>query len=125
MAYFLSPFFCALLFATAVVGDNGNGCTTFSINGSTPTHFEYHRFYDFRNIQSTAKPLNSSSDLTALPLSKSVNDTSWTTDWKIQVGSRAASNNGTIAMQYSAASAYIGRSLFSLRKSPRKTSGLT
>src|ERR1700722_19486896 len=101
MLYFLSPVFCALFFAASGLGDNGNGCTIFSINGSTPSFFTYHRFYDFRNIHNTAGTLTNSSDLITLPTSKSVKDTSWTDDWEIRVESKPAINNDTIAMQYS------------------------
>jgi hypothetical protein len=118
MLYFLSSVLCVALLATTAVSDNGNNCTIFSVNGSTPSYFTYYRFYDFRDIHSTVSLLTDSSDPTAFPTSKSINDTSWTDDWEVKVESKPAVNDNTIAMQYIAANVYIGSTLHSLQSSP-------
>jgi hypothetical protein len=82
---------------TIVLGD---GCTIFSTNGSTASYFEYHRFYDFRNIQTSRTAQSTYSDSSLSPASKIVNNASWTDDWGIRVQSKGAANDHALPMQY-------------------------
>src|SRR5579862_7008246 len=84
--------------------DNGNECSCFLTNGSSSAYFAYHRFFDFRNINSslTAKPevlLEETNTTDAGVSSPFFSDHAWTKDWEIQSwNNRDAiiSNNATV-----------------------------
>ncbi|KIW01791.1 uncharacterized protein PV09_06963 [Verruconis gallopava] len=71
-------------------------CTSFSVNGSK-NHFEYYRFYDFRDITSNS---SSSEPGSPLPRSLIVSDGSWVNNWTIREEFREPSTENAIPMAY-------------------------
>lgn len=107
MAYLVILCLSAVRFVAAVLGDSSNGCTTFSTDGSAAAYFEYYRFYDFRNINTSLTAQNTLSDGSLLPASKIVNNASWADDWSIRVQSKGAANDNALPIQYSASNVKI------------------
>jgi hypothetical protein len=96
---------CIVLYIRVVFGE---GCTIFSTNGSSASHFEYYRFYDFRNIQTSRSEQSTSSEASLFPADRMVNNATWTDDWSIRVLSKGAANDHSLPIEYSASNVNIG-----------------
>ncbi|KAF2396506.1 concanavalin A-like lectin/glucanase [Trichodelitschia bisporula] len=74
----------ALALITEAKASIADSCTAFKTSGKTPSTFQYHRFYDFRNVTGTLAspaPLDSASPSAQGPASKTVADGQWPKDW--------------------------------------------
>jgi hypothetical protein len=104
------------LTGTSAQTDNGNECSCFKTNGSSAAYFTYHRFHDFRNINSslTANPdvlTDASSTTNADVTSEYFEAAPWTSDWDIQSWNNSdvmGDNSATVLMINSANNIYIG-----------------
>ncbi|KAL3421194.1 Beta-glucanase 4 [Phlyctema vagabunda] len=98
--------------------DNGRKCDCFKTNESTETYFNFHRFFDYRDISDryvTPSPpvitdaLNTSN---ADATSDFFDDSSWTDDWDIQTWDNSDSlesseTDASVLMIYSRNNVYI------------------
>jgi hypothetical protein len=98
----------ALLAIPTLVAAADN-CSLFSINGSTTAHFEYYRFYDFRNI--TGGYSNASNASLTFPKALSVMDGSYQNDWTVRVQNKAPPRDETTQLNYTADNVFIGRKM--------------
>ncbi|KAF2112781.1 concanavalin A-like lectin/glucanase domain-containing protein [Lophiotrema nucula] len=83
-------------------------CTRFSTNGSTAGNYDFYRFYDFRNIQSSsnnipavAEPKGQSEVFSAAP---------WRSGWDARSWFRPASKAQNLDMQYTPTEIFISNS---------------
>lgn len=105
--------------STNVQIDNGNECSCFKTNGSSAAYFSYHRFHDFRNINSsqTSEPdvLTDANSTTNADVSSSYFDgDAWMADWEIQSWNNSVvigDDNATVLIINSANNIYIGVSV--------------
>lgn len=113
-----------LLFSTLSTADdpkqNGEECSCFLTNGSSSGYFNFHRFHDFRNIESnfTGIPniINSfDNDSNLVPTSNFFDSSGWENDWDIQTWNNSDSlapdnfktGDPTVLMRNSANNIYI------------------
>lgn len=103
---------------------NGEECSCFLTNDSSSGYFSYHRFHDFRNVQSNftgipavIEAYDDGSNL--VPTSNFFgNSSGWNGDWDIQLWNNsdqltpdgAANGDATVLMLNSANNVYIGTS---------------
>lgn len=119
------PFVIFLLSSLSVADElkqNGEECSCFLTNGSSSGYFTYHRFHDFRNVQTnfTGIPsvIESYDDDANLVATSNFfgNYSGWNGDWDIQTWNNSdqlspdnfETGDATVLMQNSAANVYIG-----------------
>lgn len=96
--------------------DNGNECSCFKTNGSSSAYYTYHRFHDFRNINSsqTSNPdvlADANSTTIANISSEYFEADAWVGDWEIQSWNNSdviGEDNATVLMINSANNIYVG-----------------
>lgn len=76
-------------------------CSAFATDGLAAGHFQYYRFYDFRNIstigtQKKRKRQATASDAT----NRTVADESWVEDWYVRDYPRASPGGNSIAVNF-------------------------
>jgi hypothetical protein len=100
--------------------DNSENCSCYVVNSgpsSTPTYFQYHRFWDFRQIAaetnrsyvSVPPTVNDTQDAGNEPVwnPEFFNTDSWNVDWSIQNWSKKATDEFPVRMVNSPANLYI------------------
>lgn len=97
--------------------DNSPNCSCYVVEtGNTPSYFQYHRFWDFRNVattenQYTVTPpaVNNSQDAGNEPAPDQafLNSSAWNADWGIQNWGKPSTSNFPVRMQNSPANVYI------------------
>jgi hypothetical protein len=102
----------ALLLAAATLSSTASAapqCNTFLTNGSTAATYQYHRFYDFRNLKKSAgvDTASASAGKDGYAVSSSSNGQSkivsaapWDSGWVARDWYRPAAKEDTIDMQY-------------------------
>jgi hypothetical protein len=96
--------------------DNSSLCSCFKTNGSSSAYYTYHRFHDFRNINSS---LASNPNVLTDPNSTTNADVTsgyfdadaWMADWEIQNWNNSdvmGDDNATVFMINSANNVYVG-----------------
>ncbi|USP74896.1 glycoside hydrolase family 16 protein [Curvularia clavata] len=107
-----------LLIADSLLRVAAEPCTRFSTNGSAAATYNFHRFYDFRNlaecfIGDAEKLPGSGNDcspsVTSNGQSKIIAGSPWSADWDARYWLKPAVKNGTIDMRYSPSSVSISR----------------
>ena len=83
-------------------------CSSFAINGSD-AHFDYYRFYDFRNLEPGRPQGLGPQEEDVVPY-LSVNDSSWIKDWRPRDQQKQPPTDDAIAMRYNPANVFIGTS---------------
>ncbi|KAF4332020.1 glycoside hydrolase family 16 [Fusarium beomiforme] len=88
--------------ARAAVPDH---CTAFSINGPNTSIFDFYRFYDFRNVPTSADlPIGDPSSNNREPSSKlktsRITNDSWSDDWRVSSVYQGQANNKVLARHY-------------------------
>ncbi|KAF1830396.1 concanavalin A-like lectin/glucanase [Decorospora gaudefroyi] len=103
-----------LLFAFTVlfsVSKVAAECTRFSTNGSTAATYQFHRFYDFRNLHESLSRIATSTSLNdAIPnsaSSKIISAAPWGSGWNARKWFRPAPRKDTVDMQYTPSSISI------------------
>jgi hypothetical protein len=99
--------------------DNSPNCSCYVVNsGSGNEYFQYHRFFDFRNLASRPgqflknPPLiNHKQNASELPVwdADILNSTGWNADWGIQSWGKDATDDFPTPMTNSLANVYIGQ----------------
>ena len=97
--------------------DNSPDCSCYVVEtGNTPSYFQYHRFWDFRNVattknQYTVTPpaVNNSQDAgnELAPDQAFLNSSAWNADWGIQNWGKPSTSDFPVRMQNSPANVYI------------------
>ncbi|OCK78913.1 glycoside hydrolase family 16 protein [Lepidopterella palustris CBS 459.81] len=97
--------------------DNSANCSCYVVEtDNTPSYFQYHRFWDFRNVASAksqytvAPPAvnNSQGAGTEMtPDQEFLNSSAWNTDWGIQNWGKPSTSDFPIRMQNSPANVFI------------------
>ncbi|KAF2431942.1 concanavalin A-like lectin/glucanase [Tothia fuscella] len=90
----LASFCLAVLVRGAAV--TSDDCSAFSTDGRAASHYQYYRFYDFRN---TSAPIPKSKS-TKYPRSKAVYDDSWKDDWYIRDYPRVSSQETLLPVNF-------------------------
>jgi hypothetical protein len=99
---------------------NNQNCTCYVVesgaDSETPQYFQYHRFYDFRNLAdkpgeyvkapAIVEDWNEAPDL-AVGQPNILNSDAWNTDWNIQSWSKNASDDFPVQMVNSPANVYL------------------
>ena len=112
---------------TSALHENSQNCSCYVLdsgpNSSTPTYFQYHRFWDFRNIatdgprqylQAPPEVDTSFEDAGGEQVwdQSFLNSDAWNTDWAIQVWNQNATSDFPVRMANSAANVYIRKPSF-------------
>ncbi|KAF2131493.1 glycoside hydrolase family 16 protein [Dothidotthia symphoricarpi CBS 119687] len=122
VAALLQPALAASAYTTTnneVPKDNNADCNCYVVQSgaesTTPSYFQYYRFYDFRNLDSAmneSPPLINDTQ-TAGTLDtwqpEIFNSDAWNTDWSIQNWSKPATDDFPVKMDNSLANVYIGQ----------------
>jgi hypothetical protein len=132
ISFMLNPIFAtAQELVDPISKDNSPNCDCFLVSGPDLSYFQYHRFWDFRNIAddtngddyTVAPPLvTAEEDAKLKPVTSSfLNTTKWGLDWQIQTWRSNATTDSPVTSVNSAQNIFISRNT----SSPDKSTYLT
>lgn len=96
--------------------DNGDECSCFRTNGSSPGYFLNHQFHDYRNVAGASSPpalISDRSNATNAPSTSAFfREDAWTDEWTIQNWNNSdsmATSGASVLMVNTPNNVYLGR----------------